>query len=77
MCAVQAGDVAVVKYLLDKGANVNASGGRGSWGFNALDLALPETRRRYGSSGGEPGGEQVKTSMVTLLESYGAVEFDW
>lgn len=79
MCAVQAGDVAIVRHLLDQGANVNASGGRGSWGFNALDLALPETHRmtRFDSDGAEPEGKQVKTSMVTLLESHGAVEFEW
>jgi hypothetical protein len=41
MCAVQVGDVAIVKHLVDMGANVNASGGRESWGFNALDLAFP------------------------------------
>jgi hypothetical protein len=30
MCAVQVGDVAIVKHLVHKGANVNAGGGRGS-----------------------------------------------
>lgn len=41
MCAVQSGDVDTVRCLLEMGAEVNASGGAGSWGFAALDLALP------------------------------------
>ena len=39
MCAVESGDVPTAKYLLEKGADVNVSGGMGSWGFNALNLA--------------------------------------
>ncbi|KAK5061461.1 hypothetical protein LTR84_008004 [Exophiala bonariae] len=80
MCAVEAGGVELVKYMLEMGAKVNTSGGRGSWGFTALDLALPEghRRRNYNSSDdGEQEVKEAKTPMVTLLESYGAEVFDW
>lgn len=76
MCAVQAGDIAIVKHLVDMGANVNASGGRGSWGFNALDLALPLQKGLTSiDAGSEVDG--TKSVMVELLESYGAEVFEW
>lgn len=51
---MQAGDVAVMKYLVDMGANVNASGRRRTWGFQPLDLALP---LKKGCNSGDAGSE--------------------
>ncbi|KIX00054.1 uncharacterized protein Z518_10981 [Rhinocladiella mackenziei CBS 650.93] len=76
MCAVEAGDVATVKYLLEMGANVNASGGRGSWGFNALDLAL-SAQKNSDLDGTGQTANATKSEMVELLESHGAEVFDW
>lgn len=73
MCAVESGHVAAAKILLEHGASVNLSGGGGSWGFNALDLALPSDRSHDQADTAE--GE--KSKMVKLLESYGAEVFDW
>lgn len=58
MSAVQSGDVDTVRCLLEMGADVNARGGRGSWGFCALDLALlVERRTGRGSGGGGSGSD--------------------
>ena len=81
MCAVESGSVPTVKYLLEMGASVNASGGGGSWGFNALDLARPA--QKYHNSENDDGDDDEQTTkvekdeMVKLLESYGAEVFDW
>lgn len=79
MCAVESGNVPTVKYLLEMGAAVNARGGRGSWGFCALDLA-PAAQRTYSfdNNGGDKQPEKVeKSEMFKLLESYGAEYFEW
>jgi ankyrin repeat protein len=73
MCAVESGSLETVEILLKSGADVNATGGRGSWGFSALDLAAP----RRDSDGDGTEADDAKSEMVALLESYGAVPFDW
>lgn len=78
MCAVQSGDVPTVKCLLEMGASVNASGGRGSWAFNALDLT-PGVWRVTGRTMWrvEETEAGAKSEMILLLESYGAEVFEW
>ncbi|KAI9864361.1 MAG: hypothetical protein M1813_003281 [Trichoglossum hirsutum] len=61
MCAAHQGHFRIVRLLLDAGANVNAVGGYGSWGFCAIDLAA----------------HQGHDSLVDLLAKSGSVGDWW
>ena len=75
MCAVESDHIPAAKILLEHGASVNLSGGGGSWGFTALDLALPD--RSGHDQVWNNQGKAEKSEMVKLLESYGAEVFEW
>ena len=55
MCATQGGHLSIVKLLIEKGADVNASGGAGSWAFAVIDLAHrhPEIMRLLAANGAQ------------------------